>query len=112
MLQHRAAKQFLRIKCQITRTMGQWLVVCHGRAHNEATPTRLAPGVRKAMAAVLLQCTVANQNDAHLLTKELGQPTKTHNTVSDRSNDSTGVVAFSLTGAGPSTAQHPAAAIA
>ena len=70
MLQHRAAKQFLRIKRQITRSMRQWLVVCHGRAHNEATPTRLAPGVRKAMAAVLLQCTVANQNDAHLLAQK------------------------------------------
>jgi hypothetical protein len=64
------------------------------------------------MAAVLLQCTIANQNDAHLLAQQLGQPAKTHNTVSDRSNDATGVVAFSLTGAGPSTAQHPAAAIA
>jgi hypothetical protein len=92
--------------------MGQWLVACHFGAHHEATPTRLAPGVREVMAAVLLQCTIANQNDAHLLAKKLGQPAKTHNTVSDRSNDSTGVVAFSLTGAGPPTAQHPAAAMA
>ena len=54
------------MKRQITRTMGHWLVPCHGGAHHNATSTRQSPGVREAMAAVLLQCTIADQNDAHL----------------------------------------------
>ena len=92
--------------------MGQGQFSCDCGAHDEATPTRQAPGVCEAMAAVLLQCTIANQNDAHLLTQKFRQPTKANNTVSDRSNDSTGVMAFALTGASSPAAQHPAAAIA